>query len=675
MHEDALAILKAYETTTLGWIREKWLEGLSILEKEPAYASVAKCMRYVHGDQSTIRARSLSSIHDNKLRKVVFEMASALTDVRPIWKYTTVNPKYETQAEIINKLTRAWWKNTYADRRLQSTIIFAACGGSGYAALTWNPALPGGGDLELIPFDPRDVVPIGPVYSDSIQDWEGVILRQRMSLEAVARLYPTKKQQILNSTSASFGGQTSKDLQMSRALSGPAGLSISGFDIIKHGLSTATVREGGVDIYRIFVKDDSVHTGEVPKRMGKGSGAYTVEPGQKLYPRGRMIICLADVLLEDSPNPYWHGLFPVIRLTLDPLPWSLLGASPVGDLLPMQDSLNEVLRGIEDGMRQWVRRGVVADQNAVGKKNVQTIDSRKEGLKVLFNGLATGGSEPFKFMDGPTFPNWLIQLPEFYTKEIEENSGVRGMQQLSQLKQMPSGDTIDKYLEALSPLLNLRARTMEVALAELAEMVKSGFFQFYTLPRRLQILGADGATLEDFDFNPGTMVPGGESPEGFHRQFQFSVAPHSLLSVSNSTRRMLIIQLFRANAVDIWTLWKALDLPDVGEMPAEMIPERMVIARKMGLQPGPTPEQVQAQHELSLAQAQAAMVQAQIQGEQLKQQVGLTGAGAAGAAPAGIPPAPSTSGVGPQGGRPPSGQSEPRLVMKDGGQRAVIAES
>jgi hypothetical protein len=121
-----------------------------------------------------------------------------MTDVRPIWNYETYVEAFKKQGDVLNKLARAWWRNTKADRRLGSSLLYAACGGSGYALLTWNKDLnDGDGDMELVPFDPRDVIPIDPTFSETIQDWRGVILRQRLPIETVKRMYPSKAASII----------------------------------------------------------------------------------------------------------------------------------------------------------------------------------------------------------------------------------------------------------------------------------------------------------------------------------------------------------------------------------------------------------------------------------------------------------------------------------------------
>ena len=702
-------ITATYEKSLLSWVREKWSQGLTTLKKERAFVETPRCIEYVDGIQNALRPASLSRVTDNKIKKIVLDIVSSFTDVRFIWNYITSNKDYKAQADILNKLARGWWKNSLADRRLQSTLTFSAVGGSGYAAAVWNASLPGGGDIELIPYDPRDVVPIDPIYSDSIQDWQGVILRRRMPLGAVRNMYPAKAHLIQEGSTAAMSGYEDR-----------AGKSVDVFstmwNMIRGGSSgkDGEILPNTTDLLHIFVKDYSLNTGSEVKLMGDPDSnyAYKVHPigsvmengelataeDARLYPRGRLIICTPNAILHDGPNPYWHGMFPVVRFTLDALPWSLLGSAIVGDLVPLQDGLNTLLRGIEDGLKQWLRRGVIADKNSISRQNLEVLDTRKEGFKVSLNPVAGDG---FKMVDGPNFPNWLMDMLPAYKTEMEENSGVRGLQQLAQMKNAAmNSDTLDKYMDALSPALRLRARSIEVSLSELAEMLKVDFFQYYDTERRLQILGKDGVTLEDFDYDPGNMIPsslGGEEGERearaskFHRNFTFSIAPNSFLNVSHMQQKLMTMQLFRANGIDIWTLWEDMDVPNIGEPPKSTVPERMIEARRMGLQPGPTPEVVKAQERLTLAQADAAVAQIEMQKQQMAQaaqqggimemlQKAMGGKGGDEGAPppGGAPPqaeAVRTNGVGPQGGRPPSGQAPPQIIMKDGGTRAVISES
>lgn len=679
-----------YERATLDWVKRKAGEGKQILNKETAFKEIGTCIDYINGEQSSIRSRAISRLTDNRIRKVILEMVSALTDVRPIWNYETVVEEYKEQASIINKLARGWWKNSYADRKLRSALTFGAVGGSGYLGLTWNESLPGGGDLELIPFDPRDVIPIGPIFSESIQDWQGVILRQRVSIETLKQLYPSKAGKLDKPGYENWFGS---NLAQGKTLDVVSTV----WSVLREKTRTRdTELPDSVDHIRVYLKDGSLHTGDAPILMGEpdSNWSYIVYPlGSRhpedghvierkeamLYPRGRLIVLTPVTILYDGPNPYWHGQFPLIRVTLDPLPWSILGSSIVADMIPMQDALNETLRGAEDAIGQWVRRGVVSDKRALTPANLAALDTRKSGMKILVNPIA---GEAFKIIEGPALPDFYMALMQFFRNEIDENSGVKEFKQLQQMKQDPNMDNMEKFSEALSPLLKGRARSLEVSLSELAEQLKVCFFQYYTASRRMQILGRDGLTMEDFDYDPLNMIPETlpgsttqERAQKHHRNFTFTVAPDSFLGVSHVLKKMLIMQLFRANGIDIYSLWQAMDFNNIGPIPGETLPERMVAARKLGLQMGPTPEVVEAQEKLALAQVQAQLQQMQMvqQQMQMQQQQAMMGALPGQLSP--TPPEVSNSGVGPQGGRPPSGAQPPQMVLKDSGTRPVVSES
>lgn len=663
----------------LNAIRHKIQQGISLLRKERAFNEVQRGIDFVSGVQAPMVSQALSKTSDNRTRKILLETVSALTDVRPIWNYETENEQFKETAEALSRLARGWWRMNTVDQALQAILSYACVGGTGYGALVWDPDLPGGGDMRLIAFDPRDVIPIDPLYTGSIQEWEGVVLHQRIPVEAARQLWPQKRHLIEPSNDTWFDVQTGTAKRPFDVVSAAWNM------ISRAGAVSSMEQHEYVDIYRVFCKDYSVNDTGQRIIMGKGPWKYEVpslntfdETGRPVlskearkYPRGRMIVCTPNAILEDGPNPYWHGRFPVIRFTLDPLPWSLLGAPIVSDLIPMQNALNEAIRGLEDGMAQWIRRGVKADRNAMTRSNLDAIDTRKAGMKALVNPTAGVG---FEVINGPEFPEWYMEFVNYLKNEMDELSGVRGLQQLSQMKQMPSGDALDKIMEALSPILRMRSRNIEAGLSELAEMIKVSFFQFYTSKRRMQTLGSDGATIENFIFQPEMLtgpLQGKEATEfaqAIHKDFVFTIAPNSFLNVSHATQKMLILQLLRSQLVDPWTAWEAMDVPGAGASPAETIPERITIARKLGLMPGPTPEMVQAQQAQMLMQTQLMMAQ-------MGMQMAMGGMAPPGGPPPPGGPQPNNSGVGPEGGRPPSAGQPPQFVQKDGGSRTVVSES
>jgi hypothetical protein len=126
----------------------------------------------------------------------------------------------------------------------------------------------------------------------------------------------------------------------------------------------------------------------------------------------------------------------------------------------------------------------------------------------------------------------------------------------------------------------------------------------------MRILGADGITQEDFDYDPGTLIPdfvhdsdfdyrGIVTPEAlargpmprydrareFLRQFNFYVMPGSMLSASEIEKKLMYLQFSRAGLVDHWSLLEQWNVPNVGNPPdgANTITERLMAEQRMGM--------------------------------------------------------------------------------------------
>ena len=656
----------------LGWIDEALKSGLALLKREYTYSGIGPAIDYLNGNQASLRQSSLSRVTFNRLRKIAYEVVSSMTDVRPIWDYQTSNPKFKKQSEILNTIVRNWWRNNYCDRRLQDCLMYSVAGGSGYLKVEWNPFLPGGGNIDLIALDPRDVIPILPSYNTSVQQWQGVAHRRTVSLMALRQRYPEKFYKYKASSKQWFDSKT-----QSGAQSGLSNLNVLSPTLqTLFSKSSPSMGTADVDLVFVYIKDDSMNTGVDPVVMGRPdtNWCYKVYPlgsihpitnkvvqeeEARLYPRGRLIVCTPECILEDIPNPYWHGMFPIVKFTLDPQPWSILGSSLVMDGMSMQDSLNEILRGVEDCVKQWLRRTVIVDKNAISQSKLRTFDPRVAGQKVSLNPTA---GEGMKLADGPVLPPYIMEYVRLLLDSLDDNSGVKGLRELAQLKQMPNSDTVDKFMDAQSPILRLRGRSLEQSLAEMAEMVKAMIFQYYDAPRRIAILGPDGITHEDFDYDPRNMIPAMQPSDAFYRpeydwrlsrldrgvkhnkNFTFTVAPNSFLSATQTQQKMFLLQLARfpgAPLIDPWTLLEAFDVPNRGEEPKGSVFDRIVTAQKLGILP-PT--------QLQLMQMQS------------QQQMG------------GAPP----EAGGPPPGRPPSGQSPPQLASRtgeDGIPRQTVTEA
>jgi hypothetical protein len=242
------------------------------------------------------------------------------------------------------------------------------------------------------------------------------------------------------------------------------------------------------------------------------------------------------------------------------------------------------------GIKQWVDPDITYNRNAVSESTMKIMDPRRPGKRVK---VMPGFGEPWKKEDGPNAQVLQLasELWDKLTTKFADLSGTANLSALLQLRQLPSADTIQKYYEALTPEIRQEARQVEIFLRDLAEMLKVNYFQFLSQTKRVQMLGQGGVTLQDFDFDPNSMVPAlqpgqpGYTPEldatlttrdqraqWMHKQFIFVVAPNSVLALDAQERKMMQFQLARMGYVDFWTLHGTLETPNVGAPPKIPLP-------------------------------------------------------------------------------------------------------
>lgn len=614
MPEDKLELVpgndEKAQSQLLGWAQEAITEADAFLKAQSGYGKIGDVIDAVMGEAKDIVPATLSEVQLNRMGKIGLDFASLLTDIKPFWEYRTWNKKYDQQGELANKLGQQWWTNRSIDLRFCDTIKYAMAAGSGYCHLLYNQDW---NDLDLIAEDPRDVLPIRPSSNWSVQDCFGVIVRRERTVNYVRdmgrmgiwrntfRVVPDRE----GSTAALQRNTRAAKLMSAMGLS--SGFLTNLFASIKGGTQNH-MNIPTVDVFTLYVKDSARNALSTPVMMGDPTKnwSYTVSPGELLYPRGRTVIFTHTAILYDGPNVFWHGKFPLVKITLDPWPWSWLGKPPLMDLLPLQKELDRLMKITSDHNQKVGRPGVVADKNAMSKSALDRIDTRRSGLKARVNPVQ---GKPFELAYEPPLDPSIQGTIDFMIDQMDKISGVQDLTNLAQLGQIPSTETIEKLVESMSPSVRMRSRMLEAAMREMAHMTLSNFFQFYTTAQRVAILGSDGLTFEDFDFDPGSLIPDylegdmdelgkpknesvargprprSERAQEFLRYFTFHVAPGSLLSASEVTNKLLYLQLAKAGIVDVWTLLEKLGVPNVGQPPdgANTITERLQAQAQMNI--------------------------------------------------------------------------------------------
>jgi hypothetical protein len=597
----------AGETKVLNWCLEAIQEGEAFLRAQKGYGKIDETIRTIMGEHFELKETKLSGTSCNIVAKVAQNLAAGLTDTKPFWEYKTENKRYEPIAVLQGKMAVHWWLQRQIDMRMVDVAKYAEVAGTGYAHIVYDDRLD---DLDMLPEDPRDILPIRPTTTLSLQDAFGVIIRRERTVNYLRSKFPTFADRIQADRDGSLSG--TGDTKFGRLMDR---MGLSPFqERLLGGAQRRLNRIPTTDLYTIYIDDPSKNETGAEKKMGNWDGeqelnnwSYRVKPGERLYPNKRCIVMTKSVILYDGPSIYWHGLYPICKLTLDPWPWSFLGKSPLWDILPMQVSVNEILRIFDDYLKKVARPDVIADASSVSEQLIRKIDTRKDGLKLRYK---TGIGAGVQIQPPPPMPQQVMDILNWYIDKMYDLTGVNEMSQLMRMGQIPSTDTVEKIEMSLSAIVRLRSRQLEAFMREFAMMVAYNQVQFYTMKRRIVVTGVEGVTPEDFDFDPGSILPDYihnddfdengnitmaaidrgprsryERSREFMPQLSYSVAAGSLLNASAMQQKMMYLQLARAGLVDHFTLLEKLEIPNVGSPPpgVNSITDRLLWEQQTGM--------------------------------------------------------------------------------------------
>lgn len=493
--DDRLKIGQRFVEASVGYDKiEKAIDAIFAYEREGAGSYLP-----------TTHHRPLSQTRVNLVGDIAEELTGLLTDTRMFWNYATANPKYEQQARLSNKDAEDWYTSRFIDLRIGDVVRYYTACGTGYAHLYYNRRLD---DMMIEAEDPRHVFPIDPVSYHTLQDALGAIVRKPRSVDWVKREYG-------KDVKADIGGVGIFGW-FNRAIGGGSKQKHSGPLSKRAGDDEGIPGLPTVFVNTCYLKDNRVNKTGKDAYLGKWEDgkpvdqwSYSVPSGEPLYPFGRMIVWGGGALLYDGPSPYWHGQIPLIKLTLNPWPKSWLGKAPLWDILPLQASENALLRVIDDHAAQLAQPGVVGDRN-VSKAEMEKFNSRAAGWKIRTN-LASG--KGIQVVNPPPLEQSLWQQVDWIEDRAKKSAGTADISQMSQLAQIPSDDTIDTIMKAMTPRVRIRSRILEGFMTELAEQYLHCIAEFDTLSKRVAKFGPSATTPEDFDYKAGSFIPD-DVPDG-----------------------------------------------------------------------------------------------------------------------------------------------------------------
>lgn len=711
----------ATEDFRLGWLKEALREGETFIRNQTGASDFRNAKDIIAGVTTGKMPTSLSNININMQKRLIRDIVGTLSNIRPLWGYSTDNQTLEKQSEVLNKLLVSWYLGAYADRGIKKCLQYAAGMGSGYIGPDWKSHYwtRGRGDITLVVNSPEDVLPVQLPADNDIQRAYAVTIREEVPINLARSMFPTMAGKIVPDRQAPSGLR--KGLTKMGAFLSPV---LNRFAADTRAKKAVDQVFPVVDIYQTYIIDLTVNEGPSPQVMGE-PGTYwnytvpvlgsDIADGKNLlgqpvfrksdvedsmlYPFRRLVTWCNSGLLRDGPSYWWHGMFPRVQISLDDWAWEFLGYSMTRDLNTIQNDSNEIRRAVSDSVKGRLRPALQYDDRSISQSMMESLDVRQPGQAVGVD-MTTGVGQIKPILDPQYYdvPPFVFQVLESNNENMKYLSGVNDFNAIAKAQQLPSSDTVEKIMEMAGPMVTDMSRNMESKLGALGEMIKCMFFQFYTAPRRLQILGTNGITVQDGDyFSPGDLTPSHmptenptDGPSGYSNvqrarhymnSFFFKITPNSLHQITQLSRKLLYVQLQKAGLpIDPWTMAEVMDIANFGAPPAGAVTvmQKFIAWERMK---GELQATVQAKAQEILASEQMKMA---LQAQAAQQAMGGGAPGPAGGGNGGAQGGP-TPGQGPEPtkyspalgvnppGRPAEMHGNPKIVQKDGGTRSTIS--
>jgi hypothetical protein len=343
------------------------------------------------------------------------------------------------------------------------------------------------------------------------------------------------------------------------------------------------------EVREFWHNDDSINESKNTIWMGpeKAIWGYWVKPGQKMYPRGRVICRANSVTLYDEPNPYFHRRKPFAVLGLCAVPWQQYALSVLTPWMKQQDILNQIMSGVIQCVKKAVNPALLAPKQAIHPEALRAIDSSKPNLKVSYN--ANAGTAP-TWQQPPNIGSYPLPVYQMILKSMKQSSGSAAMDEAGGKKQVPGSDTLDRLTFSKNTPIRMMGRNIEAFTDEIGTMWTGNALEFYDASQRMELLGDQGLAKEDVETPVGTLIPEGINSEAFVRRYRFKTDKGTLLNVQRQDKIQVSFALRKNHDISRNQLFDVLDWNiDRKKNEEELAQESAAQAKAMqeaGVQPG-----------------------------------------------------------------------------------------
>lgn len=481
-----------------------------------------------------------------------FEMAPAAQPFSPFYNF------YNSLAVDMKTAMNAAWTAYTWESEVEKVVWDGYQFDIGWLKVCWDPTLAGGlGDVSLKRVDPWTIYPDPSVAS--IADANYVIEARTMSLQELDRRYPGAAEKFrLNGYIEDIDNQPRTYSAASNVPRANPGAIAPNTDS-RYGLPgqgrMSVDDTTGVTLLECWLRE---HT-----TKKNADGTMAVYDGWRCVAIAGPHVLLnerADDILPFCRHPY-------VRYCPEDL-GEMFGQSMVELLAPSQLAINRLLQALQLGVELTGNPPFVEDTRSGLQRTKIT---NKPGQRITVNAGAKA-----EWLTPPQLNPLMPELVKFYIGEMERISGLSSIARGMTPAGRNSTDTLDNVQESGFVRIRLSLRNLEFALREVGELVASMISEFYTEPRMVSIVGANGARTASVFKARHFYVP---SEHGaIPMRFQLLVRAGSSLPTSRTARMAEADRLFAMGSLDRRALLEAHDWPN-----AELVLERIAEAEAKGM--------------------------------------------------------------------------------------------
>lgn len=688
---------KTIQTFCINQVRD----GRDYASAEPGAAQLEESIRILTGrpdEKLAAKQRDgrYSSLSTNRLKRNIREMVNALSDIQWTPGFHSDSNDTQGQAELLNRVGYSWFVDRFIDLKIKKGVQWMAICPRGWLEICYRqlPGERGKSEIDLIPRSAFEVVMTGVPESGDHQEAYTVTIIKDMPVYLAHATWPDDTTKLVPDRETPNGWVEKAKTVFDSVFSGTP--------------EKATAKNPTVRLYYQYVLDLSVNRTGSPVKIGYDKDgketpwSYIVPPvggmiksgydsngtpvykaathdQARLFPNRRLIVFTEKDTIYDGPAFDWHGKVPLVKLSADS--WPFGDFSMVHDVSSIHNTVQEIERVTHQTVRNRFNPSMLFNMRALTRDKAKTFRTDLGGQRIGYNGQET--ADPMK----PALPQsfysiegWIYDFQKRLEDEMDYQMGVRDVTAMAQMKVGASSDTMEKLAELAGPIVKGISRDMERSMRDLWEMFKYLVYQYYTTPRIMQIVGPDGVTPTNFDFDPGNLIPShlpGENmafPSVFERKdramwaadhIPYMIVPNTLHAIQQTSRKLTMLQMWRGGfPVDPWTMAEVMNIPNFGKKPegSNDILGRYMIWKGMESDFA-IAEQLKQQNAAAVAPEPAQLQRAE--------NGGASPSNGLGSIPTGMGPNGGFTG---HSGRAPTAQAAPRLAEKGDG-RPYVRES